>query len=329
MTPRPSRRSDAGIALAVALLFGLALVLLAHGTLILARTERWTAAREGARLEAEGRARAAVLSLVAASADSLPSPGVHTTAHGSVEVQGQGPELRTLLSLPTSGPGQASSVAWGAVLAAPRPPTRVLGREAAFRVGGVPFASGSSVSVGAPADPCPPEAAMGIPGGVGPLPPGDTLPGLGPLTLAELAARLPDLEGGVLHIVPDGGPGCGETGSFGDPLRPGSCPGSWGATARTGSLRVEGTGQGVLVVTGDLVLAPGAMFRGWVWVGGALRLEGDARLVGLADVGGDLAVSPGAAVSADGCAAAVALAAAPALTRPILVGPPAWPVFRR
>ncbi len=329
MRPRAVSRSDSGVAVAVALLFGLALVLLAHGTLVLARTERWVAAREGARLAAEGRARAAVLSLVAASSESLPGPGVHQTAHGPVDVAAGGEELRTLISRPGSAPGEGSSVGWGAVMAAPDPVARVLGREAAFRVGGVSFIGGSSILAGAPGDPCPPEVAAGTPGGVGPLPPGDTLPGLGPLSLADLVTRLPGLGTDVLRLTPDGIPGCGEVGSFGDPLRPGSCPGSWGSAARIGGLRLEGTGQGVLAVTGDLVLGAGAVLRGWVWVGGALRLEGDARLVGSADVGGDLTASPGAALEADGCAAAVALASTPALTRPTLVGPPAWPVFGR
>lgn len=328
MSPR-SPGSESGIAVAVALLFGLALVLLAHGTLVLARTQRWAAAREGARLEAESRGRAAVLSMVEASGDSLPPPGVRETPHGPVEIQSGGPELRGVLSLPTAAPGEESSVGWGAVLAAPRPVPRVLGREAAFRLGGVSFLSGGSLRTGGPGDPCPPEAAVGRPVGVGPLPEGDTLPGLGPLRMADLVGRLPALGTDALRLAPDGVPGCGEAGSFGDPIRPGTCPASWGGAGRVGSLRMEGAGQGVLAVTGDLVMAPGAVFRGWVWVGGALRLEGEARLVGLADVGGDLVVSPVGALEADGCAAAAALAGTPTLTRPTLVGPPAWPVFRR
>lgn len=326
MTRRRDPEPEAGIALVVTLLFGLALVLLAHAALVLARSERWMAAREGSRLEGERSQRAAVLHLVG-SVDSLPAPGTHDTPYGGVEVAAPGTELRVGASVPGTEPGRAGSIRWLTVLAAPLHVPRVVSREAAIRVGGTVWSAAGAVAAGMPGDACPPEVSA-APHGVGPLVPGDTLPRLGPLELGELVARLPALATDRLDLAPDTDPACGEPGSFGDPARPGTCPGDWGAASRVGALRLAGSGQGVLAVTGDLVVSAGAVFRGWLWVGGTLRLEGDALVIGLVDAGGDLSVPPGARVVTDPCAGSMALAAAPSLARPVPVGPAVWPGFR-
>ena len=156
--------------------------------------------------------------------------------------------------------------------------------------------------------------------------PGGTLPAVAPAQRPAPRPRLGLLTGedlvGLSVAVPR------------DSLRPapvfhrGRCavesPGNWGGrvdgrpgclshfvlVARDGDLRlVGGVGQGVLVVTGDLVLEAGAAFSGMVLVGGALRLGSGASLAGLAEASGGVVLEAGAVVRGSACAAMEALTA--------------------
>ena len=91
--------------------------------------------------------------------------------------------------------------------------------------------------------------------------------------------------------------------NWGDPRSPtASCGDHFVLRARRGNLRmVGGSGQGVLLVTGDLVMEAGADFRGIVLVGGALHLANDSRLQGLARVGGTVALDPAARIVGSSC----------------------------
>lgn len=103
-----------------------------------------------------------------------------------------------------------------------------------------------------------------------------------------------------------------EAHNWGDPGSPaGDCGDYFVFRARQGGLRmVGGAGQGVLLVTGDLVLGAGADFRGIVLVGGSLRVEGGSRFEGLARVGGAVAVDGSSRIVGSACSAVRALAAA-------------------
>jgi hypothetical protein len=72
-------------------------------------------------------------------------------------------------------------------------------------------------------------------------------------------------------------------------------------------------GQGILAVTGDLVL-DGTRYDGFVLAGGTLTLRGGARLLGAARAGQGLVVDPASFVAGSPCRVLRALeAAAPTL----------------
>ena len=313
----------AGAALATVVLFAMVILLAGHGILVLGRTQRWIAAADGARW-VEDESRRAALMGATAGLDSLPPEGPLDAGWWVVEVQALAPELRLLRVEPEAGhPGSG----WATLLAAPLPVPRVLARSAAVRVGGVAFEAGEASD--APSDEVCPTELVGVPANrVGPLPDSPPRPRLGALDLEHILAALPPLTGDRLELPADGADACEEASSFGDPERPGSCPGVWGAGARVGDLVLAGSGQGVLAVSGDLTLAADAYFRGWLWVGGTLRIAPGAELRGLADVGDRFAVEPGGTLVPDGCAGALALDAARVIRVPRRVGPRAWPLFR-
>jgi hypothetical protein len=115
----------------------------------------------------------------------------------------------------------------------------------------------------------------------------DTLPSLGVLGFPELLDAVDVLVGGTVSPSPVEALGTcvvTEPSNWGDPDRPWRpCAAHLALRKSLGSLRViGGTGQGVLVVDGDLVLDEGARFHGLVLARGALRVEGGAELVGMA-----------------------------------------------
>ncbi len=100
--------------------------------------------------------------------------------------------------------------------------------------------------------------------------------------------------------------------NWGDPESPtGACGDHFVFRAGSGSLRmVGGVGQGLLLVTEDLVLEAGADFRGIVLVGGSLRVESGSHFQGLARVGGAVEIDESAGIVGSACSAVRALAAA-------------------
>lgn len=313
----------AGVALALVILMTLALAALAHAALVMTRTEGWVARSEGRRVEREYAAVAGVAWV--AALDTLPSSGVQGTPYAPVRVHRLSPEVALL----EAEDAWASGEGRGRLLWAPHPVERLRDRVAVLQLGGHLLAA-PDAWVGPPAEPegpCPQGAPL--------LPPWTRVvrpshPGLGPAPLERLLERLSPLPGAVLDPgpLPDSTAPCPPGRGWGDPARPGGgCLGVWGEGGSPGSLRLEGWAQGVLVVQGDLVLAPQGRFRGWLWVGGDLQLEPGSVFSGVADVGGHLRVAGGARVEADACAGARALAAAPGLVRPWTLGPPAWPAF--
>lgn len=319
---RSRSRDEAGVAFATAILFALVILMAGHGILLFARTQRWIAAVDGARW-VEDETRRAALIAATAGLDSLPQAGALVTPSGVVEVRSLGAELRLLaVGVDPGSPGTG----WASLLAAPGPVARAADRSGAARVGGGVFAGGTAPDGSDEACPIGLEGVTGP--RVGPLPDDARKPRLGVLDFEDLVAALPALAGDRLDLPLGGDAACEEVDGFGDPDRPGSCPGIWGAASRFGDLTLSGRGQGVLAVTGDLTVNSESRFRGWVWVGGSVRIAPGAELQGLVDVGNRLVVEPGGAFVADRCSGARALEATPILRAPKRVGPRAWPWFR-
>lgn len=326
MTARGHRPGEgrAGIALVTAVLFALVVLMVGHGILVFGRTQRWIASVDGARWAQDEVRRGALMTAVA-GLDSLPPEGPLHTPWGVVDVRAVSPEVRLLSLEPEPG---APGSGWATLLAAPMPVPRVLARSGAVRVGGAALET-SAATVASPDEACPPGLPIGIPPTrVGPLPDTLPLPRLGVLGLDDLLELLPPVTLERLDLLGGGDSACEEAGGFGDPDRPGECSEVWGAGARRGDLTLGGRGQGVLAVSGDLTLTAEARFRGWVWVGGTLRIGRGAELRGLADAGDRFVVEPGGGFRPDGCAGALALEATEVLRIPKRVGPRAWPLFR-
>ena len=104
--------------------------------------------------------------------------------------------------------------------------------------------------------------------------------------------------------------------NWGDPARVTECALYFPIVHVRGDLQlVGGTGQGTLLVDGDLTIAGGARFVGAVFVRGALRTGiGGAQIVGMTRVGGSSALpsvlSPGADLGFSRCAVEAALTTA-------------------
>jgi len=114
-----------------------------------------------------------------------------------------------------------------------------------------------------------------------------------------------------------------------DPLAPDDPCTFWlPVLTRTGDLRLDGgRGQGVLYVSGDLVLAGGASFAGLVLVDGRVSLEDGASVRGAVIAAGSVSLS-NASITGDRCAVSAALAAVPALAGPFVPRGRRWvPLF--
>lgn len=350
-----------GMALPVLLLVILALSVLAHGTLLLARdtlgsaraeagvTQRRVAAEAGVRdaLDAWrvwGRLRPLLWDgPIVAEGRLGPRAGYR------VRVRSLGPEFRLLEGEGTTDGGGAA-VRVGRVVWLLDPVARLGAARAAVEAGGVvrlepgSTLSGSDVSRppdGWPADVCRPyrEALDSLfPAGVipqvGALPPGEGgasgIPGLGLLSADTLSARadffLP--AGARVSPAPDVEDGECVAGpsNWGDPGDPSaSCGVRLPLVAGAGSLIVDGgEGQGILVVPGDLVVTGGALLHGIVLVGGGLEVGGGSRIEGLVRAGGDVMLRDGGSISARGCVGLRALDARPDLRRPVLPTGGSW-----
>jgi hypothetical protein len=107
--------------------------------------------------------------------------------------------------------------------------------------------------------------------------------------------------------------------NWGDPEDgAGPCHDRMPLVAGEGDLTVEGgVGQGVLVVSGDLVITGGARFYGLVLVGGALTLQQGATVVGFVRAMGGVTLGPDARISGSACwGLRVLTASGPELARP-------------
>lgn len=136
-------------------------------------------------------------------------------------------------------------------------------------------------------------------------------PSLGWLASPDLLALLPHLPSASGTPVPSTSAGrclADDPWNWGDPGDPAApCANHFAVRASPGSLLVEGgSGQGLLVVDGPLTLRA-ARFDGVVLSGGALTLSGGATVRGLVRAYGGLALESGTSVVGDGCRALAAL----------------------
>lgn len=323
-----ARRSQQqrGMALAVVIVACLALTLSAHALLLLARTGERIALADGSRVAEQYRAGAA-LAAVTRTLDSLPAgPGRQVslpTPYGLVQARRLSPEVALL----EAGAGPGGGVA--TLLYRPDAVLRVVGRAGGLRTPSVRREPSARVAAG----PVCPAAATRWRPWIPPVPTGPGLPpqpGIGLLAPSLLLERLDPLLPGELALGPETGAagGCRPgPGNWGDPdPSADGCTDRWGAGGTTASIRVRGAGQGLLVVDGDLTLAAGTVFRGWVVTTGVLSLEAGARLEGAADAAGGARLGPGAVFLADACGAGRALTAGLESLGVWRLGPPAWPV---
>lgn len=352
-----------GLALVLVVALLLALTLLAHGALRLAREEAVVArlatragldAVEGRSVLARAFAGAGIDSLRGAlgHVDSLPPPAAGWSARVVRETREAG--VVTVEGTRAAGSGTPVRRAAHALLWSMEPVARVAGLRAAATVGGEVRAPSGTVessgmySVDAGERPfCVAlEPALDSLSGRRPEPPAtaplavgppyevaaDPRAGLGALPLDSLVGRLPGRVLGTVSPRPTtSGASCDTTepDNWGSPTDPtGPCGGHVVGHVAEGSLVIEGgEGRGVLVVRGDLLLRDGALFAGLVLAEGSLRLAGGARVVGAAVVEGDLEISPDSRVTGSGCMVASALSAWAELRRAVRIDEPLLPLF--
>jgi hypothetical protein len=329
-------RDECGAALVAVVLITLALFAIGHGLLGLSLGEL-AASRAAVRLvESNAAAESAVkLELRAPGASWLDSVAVggeravltrsFGRAEGSAVVWRLSAESWWVEGTGSVGTAEARTarLAW-----ALDPLTRILALPGAVTVAvSAPVELAGSVEMGRltvvdpPMDPtdCPWMTQLDAHYALEPLFPvaaltADTLPSLGVLGFPELLDAVDVLVGGTVSPSPVEALGTCvvmEPSNWGDPDRPWRpCAAHLALRKSLGSLRViGGTGQGVLVVDGDLVLDEGARFHGLVLARGALRVEGGAELVGMAVATGGAHIGPGGGVRASACWATRALAA--------------------
>lgn len=205
-------------------------------------------------------------------------------------------------------------------------PTALTVGESDPRRGG----AGIVTEIDTPGAPCGPGLPAGSLALAVTLVPDSLQPALGLLDLQALV----DLG---LGLPPSVAPGPGAAGvcaastpdNWGAPDRPGHpCHTYRPVLGRVGDLEVAGgTGQGVLVVTGDLVMRRGSRFYGVVLVAGAVSLEDGSRIHGRLWAHRGLTVHPTARLVGSRCWAVHALSATtPALSVPVVLREPIGPL---
>jgi hypothetical protein len=327
-----------------------ALELLAHGALVLARQEL-AASRAGARLlqarvAAEAAYQDALTVLSAVAPPALPLGGEAAVLSGTLGAHTYRASVTRLSreAWEVAGEGQAHGTAWGVRFGGPvwmmDPAGRLASREAVVEVAGSGtwMLQGVASRFEVPEVPPPdggacavydaildtlravrtlPEVARVIGG-----PDGE--PSLGPLDPASLSATLSPLpwDAGSPHPSEvDGACDVSDPLNLGDPAHPDApCGDHSVALWREGDATLlGGAGQGLLAVSGNLVLM-GARWEGVLLAGGTLTLQGGAHLLGAARADG-LFVDPASRVTGSACRVLRALdAARPSLARPI----PLW-----
>ncbi len=284
-----------GVVLATVLLLMIAVTLLAHGGMVLARSFRQGAVETWQAV----RVRRAVVARIAAAAQRGDTAATGWLPAGpEVEVSLRPRRLSTESLLLTAA-GRSAVARWwaGQVVWAPDPLTRARSLGAVVRVPRAVAASDAAQIQ--------PYAGAGCLASAG-----------GPL--APLAALAPG-EFGVGPLGPD---------RLASLLTP-WIPARGGSGVASGPLRLDGgLHQGVFLVRGDLVVATGAVVRGMLFVEGAVAVLDSARIEGAVQALTSLAVASTAAVRSDPCAVADAWAGAIALgLRPVAVDAHPWPLW--
>jgi hypothetical protein len=150
---------------------------------------------------------------------------------------------------------------------------------------------------------------------------------VGPLDLGALRRRSDVFLGGssTTTLTMSGGCDPGSPRDWGSPLEPmGICGNHFPLVTSTSGLALDGAGQGVLLVLGDLELASGASFYGVALVAGDLTLRTGARISGFARVGGRAILEEGAGVVASGCVGLRAFDLSRGLKAPLPVPGGSW-----
>ena len=149
--------------------------------------------------------------------------------------------------------------------------------------------------------------------------------GIGPLDLATLLLDADRTETGSLDLGPATSAGrcsIAHGGNWGAPLDPTSPCGSYFPLIHApGPLALRsGAGQGVLVVEGDLTIAPGAAFYGVILALGRVMAGEGAQISGalLIAESDRASIVNGSTIRLSDCAVSRALTSSPALNRPIL-----------
>jgi hypothetical protein len=169
-------------------------------------------------------------------------------------------------------------------------------------------------------------------GGFPPIAHGSPQPvpaGLGPLEWSVLARRADRIESGAIALAPVANAGRCETaapGNWGDPRdRTSPCWTYMPLIYAPGDLRLTaGSGQGVLVVRGRLIVDGGVDFYGPILAGGGAQVSSGATLWGA------LAATPlewAGSVTYSPCVILRALSSAPGLGRPFRAGRRLWARF--
>ncbi len=266
-----------GVVLAAVVVLLLALTLVTHGAVVVARGFR----HGGDEVWEAVRVRRAVAGRVDAARRGVDVASGWRPAGEGVEVRVRPLRLSPELTL-WWGEGRSAVARWSAASLAwqPDPVVRGQAMRAVASVGRrVRLSEGLAAVVAPPGGSCPadlgPTRLSGLaPGGVG----------LGPLSIGDLAARVPPWS----PATPSSH--CGADG----------CPPVAGSSA--GSLTIAGGHhRGLHVVLGDLVVTDGATLVGTVLVGGTLTLRAGARVFGSVEVVGDLNIEAGASLVGDPC----------------------------
>lgn len=352
-----------GLALVLVVALLLALTLLAHGALHLARSEG-VVARLANRAALDAVERRSVLRRAFAGApvdslrgplghvDTLPPPAPGWTVYLTRETRETG--VVTVEGHRDVGAGTPVRRRGHALLWSLEPVSRVEALRAAVAVGGEsrvpagtvdasgmysvraeerPFCALLEPSLDSLADHRPPPPAV-APLVAGPPfeVPSDPAVTLGALPLDSVERRLPRRVAGTVTPRPSTrGAVCdtADPDNWGSPTDPtGPCGAHAVAAVARGSLVVEGgVARGLLVVRGDLVLRDGALFAGLILTEGTLRLAGGARVLGAAVVGGDLELSSDSRVAGRGCLVASVLSPWTDLRRAVRIQEPSLSLF--
>lgn len=335
-----------GVVLVVCVLLFLALALLAHGALLMARAELAVSRAGADLLRARAAADAGIVDVLDSGGPVPPdtlgrggrwsvTAGMVGDARYRVDVRRLSREIWLVEAAGAVRPGVWSArealVTWSM-----DPAVRTGAIRGVVEVGpAAPVTGLSGIQVEptrasySPPDPLACAAwnrvrdSLGVPLVLPPVATVDTAgggePSFGMLRVGDLlAAADRSVSGSGTPGPAIGAGGCltAEPWNWGDPEDPlGACHALTVVIGSPGSLGVDGgVGQGVLVTGGDLTFTGGARFYGLALVGGRLTVGSGSRLVGLVRSVGGVTVTPDSEIDASGCWAFQVLAG----VRPLL-----------